>query len=162
MLNILPPDEYFKSLPRKVVSSAVLFTDKHSRLMIVNLTYKNHWGVPGGIVDENESPKQAAIREIKEELGLDLKNLRLLAVDYVSGEAEKRERIQFVFGGGVLDKTEISKVKLQEEELSEYQFADTKGLEKLLSRVTAKRVLACLRNQDKGVLYLENGEIALP
>jgi len=34
---------------------------------------KDHWSIPGGAVDDNESPKQACAREIKDEV-LWLKN----------------------------------------------------------------------------------------
>jgi 8-oxo-dGTP diphosphatase len=32
----------------------------------------NHWEIPGGKIDEGESSEQAAVREIKEELGVDI------------------------------------------------------------------------------------------
>ena len=31
-----------------------------------------HWGVPKGHIDENENEKETALREIKEEVGLDV------------------------------------------------------------------------------------------
>jgi 8-oxo-dGTP diphosphatase len=34
--------------------------------------------MPGGMVEKNESPIQAGIREVKEETGLDVKNLKFL------------------------------------------------------------------------------------
>lgn len=38
----------------------------------------NSFGLPGGKVEDNESVMEAAIREAKEETGLDLQNLELL------------------------------------------------------------------------------------
>lgn len=34
--------------------------------------YPNHWTLPGGRVEEGESLEQAVLREVKEEVGLDL------------------------------------------------------------------------------------------
>ena len=41
----------------------------------------NKWGIFGGGIEKNETPKQAAIRELKEELGLSIssKDLKLIA-----------------------------------------------------------------------------------
>lgn len=40
--------------------------------------YSGMWGLPGGGVEENETPTDAVIREVKEETGLDIPNARLL------------------------------------------------------------------------------------
>jgi len=34
--------------------------------------HKGHWCPPGGVIDEGESPEEAAVREVKEETGLDV------------------------------------------------------------------------------------------
>lgn len=36
------------------------------------------WNFPGGSIEEDESPEQACIREVKEETGYDIKVLKLL------------------------------------------------------------------------------------
>ncbi len=36
----------------------------------------NRWGYPGGKIESGESPREAAIRETKEETQLDVKNLK--------------------------------------------------------------------------------------
>ena len=41
------------------------------------------WELPGGIVEPFETPRQGAIREVAEELGIDLAVGRLLVVDWM-------------------------------------------------------------------------------
>lgn len=52
-------------------SSAVLILeDDDERALIVKANYKAHWTFPGGMIDAGETPKQAALREVAEEVGL--------------------------------------------------------------------------------------------
>jgi 8-oxo-dGTP pyrophosphatase MutT (NUDIX family) len=41
-------------------------------------TFPDCWAVPGGHLDPGETPEAAAIRELREELGIDVKRLRYL------------------------------------------------------------------------------------
>jgi 8-oxo-dGTP diphosphatase len=43
-----------------------------------NHIYSSHWGLPGGSVEKNETPIDAIIREIKEEMSLNIKNVTFL------------------------------------------------------------------------------------
>lgn len=51
-------------------------------------TYKPYFEIPGGAVDGDESPHAAAVRELKEELGLPVLLGRLLVTDWVPPSPE--------------------------------------------------------------------------
>ncbi len=41
-------------------------------LLLVRHTYRSRWGVPGGLLEKGEHPRDAAVRETLEETGLDI------------------------------------------------------------------------------------------
>lgn len=130
-----------------------------SQLLIVNPTYRPDWLLPGGSVDEDESPLEAVRREVKEELGLEIPITRLLCLDYVHREQPKTESLQFIFAGGLLRPEEIAHIVLQESELSEYRFVALEEAASLLHWRIARRVEYCLTVQNtETVIYLEDSQ----
>lgn len=66
-------------------------------------TYKSVLDIPGGMTEDDESPRATAIREVEEELGIGLSPGPLLVVDWTPRNGVWRDCHQFVFDGGVLD-----------------------------------------------------------
>ncbi len=60
--------ETSRELPKKRVGSGVAIVDQEMRVLLVEPTYKETWEVPGGMVELDESPREAARRECFEEL----------------------------------------------------------------------------------------------
>jgi 8-oxo-dGTP pyrophosphatase MutT (NUDIX family) len=40
------------------------------QVLVLQTAYRRHWGLPGGLIDRNESPPTGVIREVREEVGL--------------------------------------------------------------------------------------------
>jgi 8-oxo-dGTP diphosphatase len=145
-------------LPRIPASAGALLLDRTGRLLIVNPTYKAHWTIPGGIMeDDGETPWEACRREVLEEVGLSLERGRLVAVDFLRPKPSKPGGMRFLFHCGVLDEATIQQIVLQEEELSEYLLAEPAGALELLSGPLRRRVGAALDVGDGGCVYLEDG-----
>src|SRR3954447_7945733 len=72
----LPP------MARPRVAAGLLMHDDQGRILMVKPTYKDGWDIPGGYVEPDESPAQAAERELAEELNLRRTPGRLLVVDW--------------------------------------------------------------------------------
>lgn len=152
--------DYYKNLPKKRMSAGVYFFNKQGQLLLVKPIYKDHWNIPGGVVDEGESPRQGCIREIKEELGLNFQQLSLICIDYVSKYEEKDESLHFIFYGGVLSEAQIIKIKLPKEELSEYRFININEAPSFLSKHSGHRTLSSLDALKKNIaVYLEDGQL---
>jgi 8-oxo-dGTP pyrophosphatase MutT (NUDIX family) len=62
-------------------SVSVLPVDRTGRLLLVqHAGHNDGWGVLGGAVEVGESPAEAAVRETREEIGVDVRLVRLLDV----------------------------------------------------------------------------------
>jgi 8-oxo-dGTP pyrophosphatase MutT (NUDIX family) len=70
-------------------SVTVLLFDSEGRLLLLQHSKTGRWVAPGGMVEPDESPEQAALREMREETGCDV---RLDEVVGVFGGPEFRVR----------------------------------------------------------------------
>jgi ADP-ribose pyrophosphatase YjhB (NUDIX family) len=155
-------EEYIKNLPTKRMASGVIILNNRGEVLLVKPTYKNHWSIPGGVVDKDESPRDAAIREAKEEINIELKKCDLLCIDYMSpkdsGLSTKDENIQFIFYGGVLSDEEIIRIKIPKEEIGDFKFFSKEESLKQVGEKLANRLPACYEAMDiKISVYLEGG-----
>lgn len=130
----LSDEEYQRTLPRKHVGTAVLFFSAKGELLIVKPDYKDGWLVPGGSADEDESPLACAIRETKEEIGLDMPGLQLIGIYYAHAKGFHSDHVKFVFNGGILSDEQISSITLQADELEELRFLPLEDALPMLSR----------------------------
>jgi ADP-ribose pyrophosphatase YjhB (NUDIX family) len=64
----------------KVDIRAVLFRGKNEILLVKEKIDNNRWTLPGGWADIGYTPSEVAVKEVKEEAGLDAKAVRLLAL----------------------------------------------------------------------------------
>jgi 8-oxo-dGTP diphosphatase len=154
-------DFRYDRLPMKRMAAGALFFNERGELLLVKPVYRpDGYGIPGGIVEADESPKAACGREVREELGLDVRLGPLLAVDYRPRDGAVTESLQFVFAGGVLSPAQIASIRLPAAELSEYRFVPPDEALPLLSPPhLRRRVAACLRALRAGAtLYLHDGE----
>jgi 8-oxo-dGTP diphosphatase len=143
-------------LPKKRMGAGALFLDERGCVLLVNPTYKPQWEVPGGIVELDESPRQACQREVQEELGLARAFERLLSISYVRATPTRSDGLMFLFWGGVLSAAELAQIRLPMAELSEYALVDPAAVSLLLTASLGERVcrsLAVVGNDQ--TLYLE-------
>ena len=159
-MKYLPYGEFLRSLPRKRMAAGALIRNEEGKILLVKPVYKGGWSIPGGVVEADESPKNACIREIREELGLALAIDRLLVVDYNSPHGEKTESLMFIFDGGVLSEVDLAGINLQAEELEAFAFFASEELPGLMSRSLRRRLLAALQQESsEGGVYLEDQEL---
>lgn len=161
MQPLLPRSEYFATLHRIPAAAGALFFDEQGRLLILKTTYRDGYLIPGGMIEKNESPQQACLREVEEELHLKLPVGMLLCVDYKpqSETTFNDETYQFMFDGGILTSEQIQAIQLDPEEHIEFLFAPIEEALTLCSPKLARRLPFCLQARDtQTFVYLENGK----
>ena len=159
----LPERDQRLALGRKPAASGVLLTDADGRILVVKPTYRDDgWGIPGGGLDGQESPRDGCVREIREELGLDVEPGELLAYEHrVNAAGEDAHR--FLFDGPVLTREQIAAIRLPADELSEHRFVTLEEAVDLLEPALARRLQRAVQHRGQGrALYLEDGELVPP
>jgi 8-oxo-dGTP diphosphatase len=143
---------------RKRVGADVLFRDEDGRILLVDPSYKPDWDLPGGMAEANESPLDAAKREVREELGIEYAGGRLLVLDWVSPHGPWDDSLMFIFDGGVLDAEEQARITLPDGELREWRFVERDEAHRLLRPYVWRRALAALGAVEAGAgRYVHDG-----
>lgn len=106
---------------KRVASGTVILEDADGRVLIVKAHYKEYWTFPGGMLDDRESPKQAAIREVFEEVGLELDESTVSFCWVASRMSQQLMTYQFVFAAPLREEDK-SKIILEPSEISDYRF----------------------------------------
>lgn len=82
-------------------------------------TYPEYWDIPGGLADYGELPREALVRETREEIGLNIIPTMIIHEDSNYDESKDLIFIRLVYLCDLID--DIKNIKLQLEEHSEYR-----------------------------------------
>ncbi|MEY9212325.1 NUDIX hydrolase [Thermobifida halotolerans] len=149
MTGLLPPAQWFASLPTSYLAASGLITDTGGRVLLVDPNYREDWTMPGGVVEDGEAPHLACEREVAEEVGLSVRAGRLLAVHWSAPRGQRpRAFTSFVFDCGTV--APGTPIRLQEEELDGYVFAEPDEAVRLMHPLLAPRLEAALRARERG------------
>jgi ADP-ribose pyrophosphatase YjhB (NUDIX family) len=154
-------DQSTPPMARPRVAAGMLIRDAAANVLLVKPTYKDGWDIPGGYVEPNESPTQAAERELLEELSLERRCGRLLVVDWAPHPAEG-DKLLFVFDGGLLDRQDEEQPQPDGEEIGEARFWPADQFGDLMPARLARRLQVAfnaLSVPETGDPYAEHGEL---
>lgn len=113
--------QWYAQLPTMYGAAAALITDPDDRVLLVKPNYRDHWSLPGGIMEHGEPPHEACAREVAEEVGIPITPGPLLVVDWAPPAGERpRSVVSFVFEGGILRDPGV--IRLQADELDAFRF----------------------------------------
>lgn len=127
---------------RKRVAADALIRDPTGRVLMVDPTYKEGWDLPGGMVEDNESPSDGVRREVAEELHLTVAPGRPLVVEWVDAHGPWDDQMVFVFDGGTLTADDIAGIAITDDEIAEWRFVEPSEPGVLLRPHIRERLLA--------------------
>jgi len=92
-------------------SSIIFVNDKRQVLLFLrdnvpDIPYPNTWDVPGGHVEDSELPEQCIIREMREEMGIELKGFKFFSA------IEFDDRIEYTFWKS--ENIDVERIRLTE------------------------------------------------
>jgi 8-oxo-dGTP pyrophosphatase MutT (NUDIX family) len=145
-------------LPRKRAIAQLLVRDVEGRVLLCNLTYKQDWDLPGGVVEVNESPRVAAEREVEEELALALPAGPLVLTDWLPPWSGWDDAVCLVFDGGRHDPDLVDRIVPQRREIRSAKFCTPAEVHALCADFTARRIDSAVANADAGrCTFTESG-----
>lgn len=150
-------------LPRKRAISQMLVRDGDDRVLLCQLTYKQDWDLPGGVVEVGESPQLAVSREVEEELALEIPAGPLLLTDWLPPWGGWDDALCLVFDGGAHDASILERIEKQAREIRSAEFCTLDEVDDRCAEYTARRVRSALENLPgrggSAPAYVESGGI---
>jgi 8-oxo-dGTP diphosphatase len=143
-------ESWYAGLPTMNGAAAALITDPSDRVLLVKPNYRDHWSLPGGILEHGEPPHVGCAREVAEETGLHVTVGPLLVVDWAPPNGERpRPFVYFVFYGG--ETPADTEITLQEEELDDCTFVAAAQFSHYLPPFLEARYCAALHARTTGI-----------
>ncbi|WP_253289153.1 bis(5'-nucleosyl)-tetraphosphatase [Lachnoclostridium sp. MSJ-17] len=112
-------------------------TRQNTKILLVKNNNGRYWSFPKGHIEDGETEQETAIREIKEETGLDVTLVQgFREISEYSPFGKIRKRVVFFLARAFTDN-----VKIQEEEIDSYIWVDLQQARKLCSYDNDLRII---------------------
>ncbi|HEV7951899.1 MAG TPA: NUDIX hydrolase [Candidatus Saccharimonadales bacterium] len=118
--SIKQNEHWLHGMHARPSSAVIILEDDQRKALIVKANYKTHWTFPGGMIDAGETPKQAAIREISEEVGLTIDADNVQFGWMAARHSEIADTYQFIFKARLQD-GQANEIILQASEIDEWR-----------------------------------------
>lgn len=130
--------KHIRCLYEKSCGGVIFYkTRRNTKILLVKNNNGRYWSFPKGHIEEGETEQQTAIREIKEETGLDVTLVPgFREISEYSPFGKIRKRVVFFLARAFTDN-----VKIQEEEIDSYIWVDLQQARKLCSYDNDLRII---------------------
>ncbi len=136
--------------PKKRWAAWAIFFDEEWRVLLLEPTYKDDWEIPGGIIEEGESPREACELEVEEELGIKREVWELLCLEY---QREEDDSYMFIFDGGILSGEDIKNIITQESEIKGCGFYNLEDIKEKVLEKMFLRITKCIESKSKNTIH---------
>ncbi|TKD70936.1 NUDIX hydrolase [Pseudalkalibacillus hwajinpoensis] len=121
------------------IAVVVMVVDEEGEILLVKNPHRG-WEFPGGYVDKEETLQMAAVREVREESGIEIEIIELVGVEQNSS----KKRNVFVFKGRPVS----GELSLSNETRDVGYFTFEESLSKMTLERFKERLLRCMDNQN--------------
>ncbi|HEX2969831.1 MAG TPA: NUDIX domain-containing protein [Bacteroidales bacterium] len=89
----------------KIISAIIFENDRGEILLYLRdnkpgIPFPDHWDLIGGHVEEGETPEEALVREVREEIGIDLKEYTFFRT-YETIDGDAYPNIKYIYSGKI-------------------------------------------------------------
>ncbi|MCA1782852.1 MAG: NUDIX domain-containing protein [Dermatophilaceae bacterium] len=137
-------------LPTKRLIAQGVLRSSDGRVLLCELTYKRDWDLPGGVVDPGESPAVCVVREVEEELGLDVVVHSLLAVNWLPPYRGWDDALLCLFDLGVVESAILDDATLLRREIKAAHWVGLDDLADHVAPYTAAMLTEVLPGVTEG------------
>ena len=97
--------------PRFAVTAGAVVTDRRGRVLLLKHRFRpgSGWGVPGGFLEKGEQADDAVRRELREEVGLEVADVRLITTRTL----RTTRQIEIIFACQAVGDTEALNFEIQ-------------------------------------------------
>jgi 8-oxo-dGTP diphosphatase len=91
-------------IEKAMVAADIIIEYEDGSIVLIkraNEPYKDHWALPGGIMDPDETIEETAVREAKEETGLEVELMKLVGVYSKPGRDERGRSVSVCYAAKV-------------------------------------------------------------
>ncbi|MCR5186446.1 MAG: NUDIX domain-containing protein [Clostridia bacterium] len=126
---------------KKEVACGCIIFDKNNNILLIHQKNDDFWGFPKGHVDDGETEFQTALREVKEEVGLDVEIIDAKYRYVLNYWIQKRNVDKTTILYLAKPKQENANVIIQEAEVTESKWVTIEEATKLLTYDDLKEVM---------------------
>jgi 8-oxo-dGTP diphosphatase len=116
-------------MQRVDVTYSLITDNSKTKVLMVKNVGNSSWSLPGGAVEIDETLEQAAVREVKEETGLDVKVFGIIAINECKFKKSQNHAIFFIFRAEVIGGEETIQ---RPDEISEIAWIDIDMVDELM------------------------------
>jgi 8-oxo-dGTP diphosphatase len=145
------------ALPRKRLIAHVLLRDAEGRILLCETRFKADWELPGGIVEPGEPPRVGALRELREELGVDWPVGPLLLVDWMPPYLGWEDALELIYDGGLVTEADLHRFVLQPSEIIQARLCTLAEAAALVTPLSHRRLALAATLAPGETAYLEDG-----
>ncbi len=110
---IVPLQKLYYFIFRPKTRGVKCLVENNGKFLMVKLNYANcKWVIPGGGVKKNESSLEAAIREVKEEAGVEVSNVKYVGFYKTNGEY-KEDTVEIYYGNSSIIQTSVDPIEVE-------------------------------------------------